>query len=308
MEQWDSPVQDLNDLYFFAQVVDHQGFAPASRALGVPKSKLSRRVALLEDQLGVRLIQRSTRRFIVTEIGQNYYNHCKAMLVEAEAAQQVIDLTRDEPQGIVRLACPVALLHARVGRMVADFMARYPKVTVLLDATNRPIDVIAEGVDVAIRVRPPPLKDSDLVMRVLGERCWCMAASPALLAACGTLRVPADLNGVPSLDLGPPRQEYVWQLVGPDSATAALHHAPRLVTDDMIALRMAAVAGVGVVQLPVMMVSDELAAGTLVKVLPEWEPKSGIVHAVFPSRRGLLPAVRALIDFLAEQFALDDSQ
>src|SRR4249920_3445575 len=108
------PMQDLNDLYYFAMVVDHGGFAPAGRALGIPKSKLSRRIALLEERLGVRLIQRSTRRFAVTEIGQNYYAHCKAMLVEADAAQAAVEQTRSEPRGTVRLTCPVALLHARV--------------------------------------------------------------------------------------------------------------------------------------------------------------------------------------------------
>src|SRR6478609_9126967 len=128
-------MQDLNDLYYFVQVVDHAGFAPAGRALGMPKSKLSRRIALLEERLGVRLIQRSTRRFAVTEIGQNYYAHCKAMLVEAQSAQEAIDQTRAEPCGIVRLTCPVALLDVRVGEMIAAFMAAYPRVEVHLEAT-----------------------------------------------------------------------------------------------------------------------------------------------------------------------------
>lgn len=164
--------QDLNDLFYFAAVVEHQGFSPASRALGVPKSKLSRRICILEERLGVRLLQRSTRHFSVTEIGQNYYTHCKAMLVEAEAAQEAVDRTRAEPRGIVRITCPIALLHARVGLMLVEFMNEHPLVTLHLEATNDRIDVIAEGVDVAIRVRPPPLKASDLVMRTLSNRRW----------------------------------------------------------------------------------------------------------------------------------------
>ncbi|MGA8276662.1 MAG: LysR family transcriptional regulator [Rhodanobacteraceae bacterium] len=296
-------MQDLNDLYFFAQVVEHRGFAPAGRALGVSKSKLSRRVALLEQRLGVRLIQRSTRRFSVTGIGQDYYAHCKAMLIEAEAAQETIDLTRSEPRGIVRLACPVTLLHADVGPMIADFMAANPGVFVHLEATNRRVDLIAERVDVAIRARPPPLEDSDLVMKVLAERAWCLVASPNCLAAHTTPAVPADLNGIPSVDFGPPQRDHVWQLIGPDGAVAAIHHEPRLVTDDMIALRMAAIAGVGIAALPTMIVRDELQRGTLLKLVPDWAPQSGIVHAVFPSRRGLVPAVRKLIDYLSARFA-----
>src|SRR6478609_4078227 len=144
-------MQDLNDLYYFVQVVDRGGFAAAGRALGMQKSKLSRRIALLEERLGVRLIQRSTRRFSVTEIGQDYYAHCKAMLVEADAAEASVEQTRSEPSGIVRLSCPVALLHARVSVMLAGFMAHYPQVAVHLEATNRRVDLIAEGIDVAIR-------------------------------------------------------------------------------------------------------------------------------------------------------------
>lgn len=295
-------MQDLNDLYFFALVVEHKGFAPAGRALGMPKSTLSRRIASLEEQLGVRLIQRSTRRFSVTEIGQRYYVHCKAMLVEAEAAQQAIDLNRAEPQGIVRVTCPVGILHARIGAMLADFLAATPRVTVHLDATNRVVDMIGEGIDVAIRVRPPPLKDSDLVMKVLGERSWCVLASPELLQHYGVPEVPADLARMPSLDFGPPVAEHVWQLDGPDGQAATIRHVPRFVTDDMMALRQAALAGVGVVQLPVMMVTEELKRGSLVRVVPSWHPRSGLIHAVFPSRRGLLPSVRALIDFLATRF------
>ncbi|SAK76477.1 LysR family transcriptional regulator [Caballeronia ptereochthonis] len=299
-------MQDLNDLYLFAQVVDHQGFTPAGRALGMPKSTISRRIGLLEERLGVRLLQRSTRRFGITEIGQIYYGHCKAMLIEAEAAQQSIDFNRSEPQGVVRLTCPVALLHARIGAVLAEFMAETPRVTVHLEATNRVVDVIAEGIDVAIRVRPPPLKDSDLVMRMLGERNWCLVAAPALLQQHRDPAAPADLAELPTLDFGPPSIEHVWHLEGPDGLSAAVRHVPRFITDDMIALRQAAVAGAGVAQLPVMMVTDELMKGTLVRLMPEWRPKSGIIHAVFPSRRGLMPSVRKLIDFLAERLGRID--
>ncbi|OUM04026.1 LysR family transcriptional regulator [Variovorax sp. JS1663] len=300
-------MRDLNDLYYFVQVVDHGGFAPAGRALGMPKSKLSRRIALLEERLDAQLVMRSTRRFSVTEIGQTYYAHCRAMLVEAEAADEAVALTHSAPRGIVRMTCPVALLDVRVGEMVAAFMAANPMVEVHLEETNRRVDVIAEGIDVAIRVRPPPLEDSDLVLRVLADRGQCLVASPALLAAHGTPQAPAELTRLPSLALGLPQGEHAWTLFGPEAAQVAIHHGPRLVTRSMLALRAAAVAGVGVVQLPTMMVCDQIEAGQLVRVLPAWAPRREIVHAVFASRRGLLPAVRGLIDFLAARFdAIDE--
>ncbi|KAB0635983.1 LysR family transcriptional regulator [Burkholderia latens] len=295
--------RDLNDLYYFVQVVEHGGFAPAGRALNMPKSKLSRRIALLEARLGMRLIQRSTRRFTVTDVGHTYYAHCRAMLVEADAADEAIALLHEEPRGIVRVSCPVALLDSLVGTMIAAFMAACPRVEIHLEATNRRVDVVGEGIDVAIRVRPPPLEDSDLALRVLAERGQCLVASPALLHAHGVPAVPADLTRLPSLDHGVPQAAHVWRLRGPDGAQAEIHHQPRLVTGGMLALRAAAVAGVGVVQLPTMMVRDEVARGELIAVLPAWAPRREIVHAVFASRRGLLPAVRALLDFLAERFA-----
>lgn len=300
--------QDLNDLFYFALVVDHSGFAPAGRALGIPKSKLSRRIALLEARLGVRLIQRSTRSFLITEIGQSYYNHCKAMLIEANAAQEAIDMNRSEPQGIVRLSCPVALLQSQVAPILARFLVDNPRVSLQVEATNRRVDVIAEGFDVAIRVRPPPLDDSDLVMKVLGERTWCLAASPSLLEHHAAPLTPADLHGMPSIDLGPPQTSYFWRLEGAAGEQATVHHTPRMVTGDMPTLLQAAIAGVGVVSMPTMMMSKELADGRLVKLIPYWTLKRGVMHVIYPSRRLLRPAVRQIIDYLGAGFAKMDSQ
>jgi len=296
-------MEDLNDLYYFAQAVEHGGFAQAGRAIGMPKSKLSRRIAALEDRLGVRLIHRTTRQFTVTEVGQTYYEHCKAMLVEAESAQEAIATVRAEPSGVVRITCPITLLHVHVGAMLAEFMATHPKVQVHLEATNRRVDLVAEGVDIALRARPLPLEDSDLIIRTLADRGICLTASPALIEKMGMPTAPAELSAWPSLTIGSPQQTHSWNLFGPNGAHATVMHRPRFITTDMIALRNAAMAGVGVVQLPILMVRDQLADGSLVRLLPEWEPRREVIHAVYPSRRGLLPSVRALIDFLAARYA-----
>ncbi|MGQ2974997.1 MAG: LysR substrate-binding domain-containing protein [Sphingopyxis sp.] len=295
-------MQDLNDLYLFVQAVDHGGFAAAARALGLQKSKVSRRIGLLEDRLGVRLIQRSTRRFSVTEIGQEYYRRCVAMLVEAEGAQTVIDQSRAEPCGVVRLSCPTGLLAFQFGELLGRFMALYPAVELHLESTNRRVDVIGEGFDLAIRVRPPPLTESELVMRRFDERTIRIVASPDLLKQ-RAITLPADLAGLPSVDFGPAGGEHRWRLTHADGSVAEVRHAPRLVTDDMAVLRDAALAGAGAARLPTLVVWDDLQAGRLVTVLPDWRPSNEIVHAVFPSRRGLLPSVRALLDFLADECA-----
>lgn len=294
---------DLNDLYYFAQVVDHGGFAPAGRALGIPKSKLSRRIALLEERLGAKLILRSTRSFAVTEVGRGYYAHCRAMLTEAEAAEESVAITHAEPRGVIRMSCPVALLASRIGEMLALFLAQYPRVELHLEETNRKVDVVAEGLDLAIRVRPPPLEDSELLMRVLSDRGQCLVASPGLLERFGLPAGPADLARFPSMDLGQPQDEHRWVLEGPDGARAEIRHQPRYVTRAMLALKAAAVAGVGIVQLPRMMVGEEISQGQLVPVLNGWAPRREIIHAVFASRRGQLPAVRLLIDDLVDRFS-----
>lgn len=296
-------MQDLNDLYYFVKVVDHGGFAPAARALGIPKSRLSRRISQLEERLSVRLIQRSTRSFSVTAVGQDYYRHCVAMLVEAEAAQEVIDQLQAEPRGVLKVSCPPALVCFGVGAMIADFMTQYPGACVHLDSTSRRVDVITEGIDIAIRVRVPPLDDSDLMIKVLAPSPQRLLANPDLMGKLKTPIVPADLGNLPSIDFAPAHRAHQWCLDGPGGATALIGHNPRLVTDDMIFMRIAALAGVGVVQLPDMMVTDDLTSGRLVDVIPDWRPRGGLVHAVFASRRGLLPAVRALLDHLAKAFA-----
>lgn len=297
-------MQDLNDFRFFVDVVEQKGFSAAARKLGMPRSRLSRRIGLLEESLGVRLVQRSTRQFVVTEIGQEFYRHCLAMVVEAEAAQEVIERMRAEPRGTVRVSCPSSVIYFQVGEMIARFMARHPQVHVYLDSTNRRVDVIKEGFDVAIRVRFPPLGDSELVVRKLAESTQRLVASPGLMEECFSRPlIPADLTVMPSLSWGSSTGGHEWRLEGPQGAMATVPHDPRLVTEDMVALRQAALSGIGVCQFPTMVVQEDLATGRLIDILPQWAPRSGIIHATFPSRRGLLPSVRALLDYLAGEYA-----
>ena len=299
-------MEDLNDLYYFAQVVEHGGFAAAGRALDQPKSKLSRRIAALEERLGVRLVQRSTRHFSVTEIGQEYYRQCLAMLVEAEGAAEVIERHRSEPQGRVRLSCPTALLNFWVGPMLVEFMLRYPLVELQVESSNRQVDLIQEGIDIALRVRFPPLESSDLVMKVLGESRQRVVGAPVLRERLAERPSPLEVAALPTLHWGSPQREYQWSLFGPDEAHAQVRYRPRMVTDDLMALRQAALAGVGAVHLPAVVVCADLNEGRLVNLLPDWAPRTGIVHAVYPSRRGLLPSVRTLLDFLGERFQTSD--
>ena len=294
-------LQDLNDLYFFAAVVEQGGFSAAGRALGVPKSRLSKRIAQLEERLGVRLLQRTTRRFVVTEVGERFYGHCRAVLEEAQAAQDAVDELRTEPRGTVRVSCPVSLVQSLLGPILPEFLAMYPKVQVRLLSSNRRVDIIGEGFDVAIRVRDKLDTDATMVLRSFGGSRALMVASPGFLAKAGRPSKPADLARFDALSMSEHDGVQVWDLVDAGGKRESVEVQPRLVTGDFNALLDAALQGTGIALLPEEFCGEGIASGKLEWVLEDWTTAEGILHFLYPSRRGLLPAVRAFVDFLAER-------
>jgi len=297
----DGTLQDLNDLYFFAMVVEHNGFSAAGRALGVPKSRLSKRVAQLEERLGVRLLQRTTRRFVVTEVGERFYAHCRAVLEEARAAQEAVDELRAEPRGVVRLSCPVSLAQTVVAHVLPDFLAQYPKVQVRVLSSNRRVDVVGEGYDIAIRVRSKLDADANMVMRTFGLSRVLAVASPALLDRLGRPRAPSELSALPALTMLEHEGAQVWELIDAQGERVSVEMGARLVTGEFALLLEAARRGLGVALLPEFVCAPAITRGELEVVLPEWSAPEGTMYFVYPSRRGMLPGVRALVDFLAER-------
>jgi DNA-binding transcriptional LysR family regulator len=293
-------MQDLNDLVYFAEVVDRGSFAAAGRALGLPKSRLSRRVAELEARLGVRLLQRTTRKLSLTAVGEQYHRHCVAMREDAQAAQDAVAQAQSEPRGTIRVACPVTLAQTTLGPILPHFLARYPQVRIDMRVSNRVVDLVEEGFDVALRVRPTLDDSGSLVVKNFGISRTLLVASPAQLARQGRPATLADLGRLDTVSMSTIGDSVIWQLAGPDGASHAFQHQPRYVADDMMTLKLAVLAGTGICILPDYMCSDELRDGRLVIALPGWAPKPGTFHAVFPSRRGLLPAVRRFLDFLGE--------
>jgi len=224
------------------------------------------------------------------------------MLVEAEAAKEAVESVHAEPCGTIKVVCPVALLHVHIGPALAEFMGKYPKVNVHLEGSNRKVDLVAEGIDIAVRVRPAPFDNSDLILRVLSEQDMCLLASPSLIEQYGLPRTPYELSNWPSLGLGEPQYQYKWTLCNTHDQKVIIPHQPRYITTDMIALRHAAIRGIGIVQLPTLIVTEQIKDGSLVPLLPSWDHKRDIIHVVYPSRRGLLPAVRAFVDFLVQYY------
>ncbi|MBK8161143.1 MAG: LysR family transcriptional regulator [Rhodospirillaceae bacterium] len=290
-------MRDLNDLAFFEAVVRHRGFASAARAMGIPKSKLSRHVTRLEAELGVRLLERSTRRFVVTELGQEFYRHCQVVIAEAEAADEVAARIQGEPRGLVRVSIPMGLSHA-LSQKLPGFLKAHPKLRVQLLIANRRVDIIGERVDIALRIRRRLDTDANLTMRTFGYSANLIVASPDLVAAFGLPATLDDLRNFPTLGHDEEPGDSQWVLAGPDGIEEAFAHEPRLACLDFNILVEAAVAGIGIACLPEEACRQELATGHLLHILPDWHGGRGIRHLVFTSRRGMLPSVRAVIDFL----------
>ncbi|MDB5791944.1 MAG: LysR family transcriptional regulator [Massilia sp.] len=300
-------MQDLNDMVFFAEVAERGGFAAAGRALGVPKSRLSRHVAELEASLGVQLLQRSTRSLSLTSAGELYLRHCAAMRDAAQAAAEAVAQVQTEPRGTVRISCPVTLAQGSLGPLLPIFMARYPQVRIDMRVMNRPVDLVEEGIDIALRVRVHIEDSATLVAKRLGISRGVLVASPAFLARYGPITSPADLGQLETISMaagGDGRSPM--KLHGPGGATHLLVSEPRYVADDLLTLMYAVLHGTGASMLPDYMCREERKSGALVEVLPGWGPETGIVHAMFPARRALVPAVRRLIDFLAENLQVDE--
>jgi len=290
-------MRDFNDLQFFAAVVLHRGFSAAARVLGVPKSRISRRVALLEERLGVRLLDRTTRGLGLTQVGQQVFEHAHAAVIEAEAAEEAALRMQAEPRGLVRLSCPLGLQGAIAAPMAA-FLAAHPLLRLECIVTNRRVDLVHEGIDVAIRVRERLDTDADLQMKRIGLSRRILVASPAFLAKEGEPATPAELGRFPIL-----HQEQqggsVWHLTSDDGDTSTVPIEPRLATGSFDILTAAACQGAGIALLPATNCREALFSGALVRVLPRWCGIDGILHLVFASRRGMLPGVRAVSDFAA---------
>nr|WP_116606196.1 LysR family transcriptional regulator [uncultured Albidiferax sp.] len=294
-------MQDLNDMAYFAEVVERGGFAAAGRALGLPKSRLSRRVAELEARLGVRLLQRTTRKLSLTEVGEIYHRHCMAMRDEADAAADAVAQVQTEPRGTIRVACPVTLAQTTLGEVMPLFLARYPLVKVDMRVSNRVVDLVEEGVDVALRVRLTLEDSGSLVVKSFGSAHSLLVTSPQQLARQGQPATVDDLARLDSVSMSATEGRAVWHLLGPDGQVHTVQHQPRYVADDLLTLKLAVLGGVGISVLPAYMCTEELRLGQLVPVLPGWAPRPGVFHAVFPSRRGMVPAVRRFLDFLEER-------
>jgi len=291
---------DLKDIYYFVQAVEKKGISAAARALDLPKSTVSRRVLALEAALGVRLVQRTTRRFAVTDVGQEFYERAVATLLEAENAENIVRQRVAEPSGTIRFSCPVALAQLGLAELIPRFMTLYPRIRIVQHATNRFVDPVQDAFDVCLRAHSTLLPASTLIQRHLVDIPWHLFAGPTYLARKGRPASPEDLAAHDGVGLLRSEEAHVWSLTReeyPDKK-ATVAYTPCLQSDDMGTLKVAARTR-GIVALPSYVGRKEVESGFLVRVLPQWHAGIATVSMLLPSRRGLLPSVRAFIDFLS---------
>ena len=294
----------LNDFFFFVQVVDRGGFTAAGRTLRIPKSTLSHRIQRLEATLGVRLLNRTSRQFGMTDAGGEFYRHAVAMLREAEHAETAIRRRLSEPTGTVRCTAAVATMQFAMRGIVADFLVHYPKVNVVAHATDQYVDIVGENYDVAIRAHSEPLPDSTLVQRALTPAPWFLFAGAAYVETAGPFDTPHDLAKHPSMFMMRTGVSPIWRLrrLSGRREEVVLPLTPRLLIDDMLSLKQAAIGGLGVVALPGYVCRDEVQSGALRQVLRGWIAGDSMLTALMPYRQGLLPSVRAFVEHLAAEF------
>ncbi|WP_425062692.1 LysR substrate-binding domain-containing protein [Pyruvatibacter mobilis] len=291
---------DLNDYFYFVHVVEKRGFAPAGRALGVPKSRLSRHIRQLEEHLGARLIQRTSRRFTITDAGDAFYRHARAALNEVAAAEAAVRRQANTLSGTVRLSCSVGVAQFAISTALSRFMAANPQVKIVQQVTNQTVDLVETGIDMAIRGHADPLPPSSLIQSRLAPVVWHLFAGPSYLDSAGTPARPEDLETHAGLKLGWRPEAGNWSLRGPGDTHVSIPFTPLLCSDDMVTLKQCAADGQGIVALPAYVCREEVARGKLVRVLPDWTAGDAQLSLLTPSRRGQPPAVKALSAILRE--------
>lgn len=284
---------DLNGVAVFARVVESGSFSGAARRLGMPNTTVSAKIAALERGLGVTLLQRTTRKLSLTAAGEAFFRRCAAALSEIREGASELETARAEPRGLLRITASVDFGHARLPKIVRAYLRKYPRAEVELMLTNRIVDLVGEGVDLAFRAGN--LKDSTLMARRLSETALELCASPAYLKARGSPSHPRDLERHSFIRHAAFAGRRLELTKGKESIAPTLKG--RITVDDFEAIRLFALHGDGVAALPDLLCEDDLVRGRLVRLLPRWRFRwSGTLSIVYPAQRFVPPKVRAFID------------
>ncbi|WP_335951588.1 LysR substrate-binding domain-containing protein [Acinetobacter beijerinckii] len=293
-------MNSFDDFHYFYLVVKHGGFSAASEAENISKSKLSRRVIELENKFNVNLIQRTTRHFKVTELGQEFYDECCKVIAQVECAENVLLKQKSEPQGLVKVSCPPLMMHFQIRKLLNQFLKTYPKVEIALELTSRRVDVLHDDIDIAIRTSFEPNEDSSLIIRDVIQTEHCLVAAPELLQGKQITHF-SELSGYPSVALGIQKNQYIWHLCGVNhDEIVDVPYSPRVRSNDLAGVYYAVSDGLGIADLPYLTVQADIEKGKLIHILPEWKSNRGTVQLVYASRKGQRLVVEKLLEMLIE--------
>ncbi|MDH2591746.1 LysR substrate-binding domain-containing protein [Acinetobacter nosocomialis] len=294
-------ISSFDDFYYFYLVVKHGGFSAASEAENISKSKLSRRIIDLENKFNVSLIQRTTRHFKVTDLGQEFYEECCKVIAQVECAENVLLKQKSEPQGLVKVSCPPLMMHFQIRKILNQFLKTYPKVEISLELTSRRVDILHDDIDLAIRTNFEPNEDSNLIVRDVIKTDHCLVASPELLQG-RTIEHYSELQDFPSISLGTQKQNYIWHLCNiRNGESVDVSYQPRIKSNDLAGVYYSVMDGLGIADLPFLTVESEIRKGTLVHILPDWKSNIGMLQLVYVSRKGQRLVVEKLIETLIEE-------
>ncbi|RKE36339.1 LysR family transcriptional regulator [Paraburkholderia sp. BL23I1N1] len=292
---------DLNDFRYFVRIVECGGLTAASRNLDVPKSTVSHRLQQLEASLGVRLLNRTSRSLSMTDAGDLFYRHAVATLERAELAESAVRERLAEPSGTIRFTTAVATSLFAMRHILPDFIRRYPKINVIQHVSDDQVDIVGGSYDLALRAHTGPLSDSTLVQRSLAPAPWHLFAAPGYLQRRGVPLTTDDLAGHETLVMLRHGNPLAWKLKHATQGEVVVPLKPRLAGNDIVTLKQAAEDALGIVALPNYVCSDAVRSGALERILPDWLAGEATITAVIPFRNGMLPSVRAFLDFLAER-------
>jgi DNA-binding transcriptional LysR family regulator len=293
---------DLNRVSAFVRVVHDGSFTAAARALGLPKSSISRSVAQLEQDLGIRLLHRTTRQLHLTDAGSAFYERVSRALGDIDEATAAASDTQSELSGVVRITAPVDLGVWSLAPIVARFVKKHPKIRVEVSLSGRVVDLVAEGFDLAVRAGP--LRDSSLIARRVGELQSVPYASPKYLARRGVPKELKDLAQHDCVLFRATNGRATWQLAGKDGALASAEVTGPVVTDDMSFVRKAVLAGSGIGILPTFLCARAEVMGKLVRVLPNWSLNGAVLHIAYPSARFVPQRVVLLREYLVRELGV----
>jgi len=297
-------LHDLNDMAAFAKVVQAGGFTAAANTLGLPKSNISRRISRLESTLGVRLLERTTRRLHLTDVGEIYFQHCQRILEEANFAEHSVNQMMETPRGLLRVSASASIGQQLLTPLLAEFLRQHPDIQLQLNLSNRHIDLIEESVDIALQ--RSPRNDPRLVCRALGISGMHLFASTAYIRQKGTPTQPQQLADHEMLVMDEHNSTSALQLNGP-SGTASIAIRPRAVINDFNTIHQLVCDGGGIAVLPEFSCQRDVSQRRLVQVLPEWSADEVTFYVCYPTMRGATPKVTAFVEFITRSGTLSNT-